>query len=481
MFMDEDDVFFSDIKLDPAVSYFLYIGELKSDCLNQFVTETLTKIHGQPFDFISILPDVLESYPHKNTLVINPMARQLYRAKGRKVSFRIAPREFASLVSASTTINDLVRELLDRQGHVFIHVFESVPELTLALVPGVRILGPSGHIANIWNNKLYQLQMLKGTAPLIDYRVCRDAEQMLETARELWAQWPDGIFVSQPYSAAGVNSFLAHSQEDIENKAAHLKGKFFISRYVPHLDDPTVLGVVANATDVFIGAIADQEIQDGNKFRGSTFPSALAASKQQELREITRKIGQVMGRSGYRGIFGCDFIVDAQGRIFFVEVNARKQGTTMEMCCTLENALPPETPGLLELEYHAVMHDRFPENNVEISDALNNICWRTYNYKLDEEAETNQIVPLDEDERNLFRQVREGSQTHGVIVVEHVGGRLAVQPGTFLGRVVAVGQTRAQLENDIREGVQRLKESIFDALKSSNLSPSGKNDHADGN
>ncbi len=468
MFMGNEDVFFSDLKLNPDVHYFLYVGEIKTDCLNQFVRETLSKIHGRPFDFISILPDVLESYPHKNTLVINPMARELYRNKGRKVSFRIAPRTFASLVSASSTINDLVQQLLDRQGHVFIHVFESVPELTLALIPGVRILGPSGHIANIWNNKVYQLQVLRGVAPLIDYHVCQDAAHMLETARGLWEEWRHGIFVSQPYSAAGVNSFLASSQEELEAKAGHLKGKFFISRYVPHVDDPTVLGVVANASDVFIGAIADQEIQDGNKFRGSTFPSKLSANVQHELREITRRIGRLMGRSGYRGIFGCDYIVDDQDRIFFVEINARKQGTTMEMCCTLENALSLETPGLLELEYHAVMHNRFPDNMVEITDALADVCWRTYNYKLEQEAvTTRQIVPMDEDERTLFRQVVSNEQDHGVIVVEHVGGMHDVEPGTFLGRVVAVAHNREQLERDIREGIRQLRESIHDRLQTS--------------
>jgi hypothetical protein len=388
------------------------------------------------------------------------MARELFREKKRKVSFRIPYRTFASLVSASEVINELVRQLLDKQGHVFIHVFESVPELTLALIPGVRILGPSGHIAHIWNNKLYQLQRLKGCAPIIDYRVCQDAVDMLETARELWNQWPDGLFISQPYSAAGVNSFVAKSQEEIEDKAGHLRGKFFISRYIPHVSDPTVLGIVANAQDVFIAATADQEIQDGNKFRGSTFPSALPQETQQELREITRRIGQTMGRSGYRGIFGCDFIVDAAGRIFFVEVNARKQGTTMEMCCTLENALPPETPGLLELEYHAVMFDRFPDNKTELKEILNGICWRTFNFKLEQEAETDHIVPVDEDERTLFRQVVCEGQEHGVIVVEHVGGKQAVMPGTFLGRVVAVARDRCFLEADIRLGIEQLTDSI---------------------
>lgn len=293
---------------------------------------------------------------------------------------------------------------------------------------------------------------------------------MLEAARELWGEWPDGIFVSQPYSAAGVNSFVAMNQGEIEAKAGHLRGKFFISRYIPHVSDPTVLGIVANATDVFIAATADQEIQDGNKFRGSTFPSALPHETQHQLREITRRIGQVMGRGGYRGIFGCDYIVDAQGRIFFVEVNARKQGTTMEMCCTLENALPAETPGLLELECHAVMFDRFPDNTAELKDALNGICWRTYNFKLEHEAETDHIVPVDEDERTLFRQVAREGQEHGFIVVEHVGGKQAVMPGTFLGRVVAVARDRCFLDADIRLGLEQLTDSIRKHIASTDTS-----------
>lgn len=103
-----------------------------------------------------------------------------------------------------------------------------------------------------------------------------------------------------------------------------------------------------------------------------------------------------------------------------------------------------------------------------MTDVLSDVCWRTYNYKLDEEAETFQFVPLDEDERTLFREVVANRQDHGLIVMEHVGGRLAVQPGTFLGRVVAVARSRAQLEEDIRLGIRQLKESIRNSIQTSN-------------
>ena len=72
------------------------------------------------------------------------------------------------------------------------------------------------------------------------------------------------------------------------------------------------------------------------------------------------------------------------------------------------------------------------------------------------------------DERTLFREVVANRQDHGVIVMEHVGGRLAVQPGTFLGRVVAVARSRAQLEEDIRQGIRQLKESIRNSIQTSN-------------
>jgi hypothetical protein len=97
---------------------------------------------------------------------------------------------------------------------------------------------------------------------------------------------------------------------------------------------------------------------------------------------------------------------------------------------------------------------------MEVREALNGICWRTYNFKLEHEAETDHIVPVDEDERTLFRQVVYEGQEHGVIVVEHVGSKQAVMPGTFLGRVVAVARDRCHLDEDIRLGIEQLNDSI---------------------
>jgi len=460
MFSSQEDVLFSDLHLKNDTSYFLYIGELKADCLNQFVGEALSRIHQRRFECISILPDVVESYPHQNILVINPLAKKLYAETGRKYSCRMSAGDFAAVVSRSKTILELVELLVSRQGRLYIHVFESLPQLELARLPGTVLLAPDGQVASMWNNKLYQLQMLGGIVPLIEYRISSGTDKLKAAVKDLHEQWSQGIFVSRPYSAAGVNSFIVHSPRDLEAKQNISQDTYFISRYIPHEHDPTVLGVVGNEDDVFIAAIADQEIEQGNMFRGSAFPSVLPFREQLEIREHTRMVGRVLGRSGYRGIFGCDFIVDPQGRIFFVEVNARKQGTTMEMCCTLENALPEDAPSLMELEYSAVTMNRLPAEKMEIKEAIQGLCWRTYNFKVEKEVMTNYFLPVEEDERELFRQVRTNGVQHKMIIVEHPGHKRSVMPGTFLGRVVAVARNREDLDRDIRLGKFMLEESI---------------------
>ncbi|MCA1744034.1 MAG: hypothetical protein LC631_08870, partial [Desulfovibrionales bacterium] len=246
MFSGEEDVLFSDVKLEDDTDYFLYIGELKTDGLNQFVRENLSRVYNKKFDYISVVPDVMESYPHRNILVINPLSKNLYSQTRKKFSCRMSPGDFAGVVSYSSTVLDLVRMLVKRQGQLYVHVFESLPELTFARMPGVTLLGPSGQVASMWNNKLYQLQMLKDVVPVIDYKICGGVQEMLSSIDQGLHDWPEGVFVSQPYSAAGTNSFIVRSADELGQRLPLPQSTYFISRYVPHEYDPTVLGVVGN-------------------------------------------------------------------------------------------------------------------------------------------------------------------------------------------------------------------------------------------
>ncbi len=62
---------------------------------------------------------------------------------------------------------------------------------------------------------------------------------------------------------------------------------------------------------------------------------AVADLERDQVDQIevgVRRIGRWLGRHGYRGAFGVDFLIDRQGVPLFTEVNARFQGSTHASC-----------------------------------------------------------------------------------------------------------------------------------------------------
>lgn len=455
------DIHFSNYRLEQGTDYFLYIGELKNYGLNIYLKEALGRTHNRPFDFIAIVPDVFEQYNYDNLLVINPLAAALENEYGTRVCCRISSHDFAACVSESTHVKELVEQILAQQDRLWIYMYESLETMTLDSIPGVSILGPDKTIAKKLNSKIYQCRELEQVLPVVDFRICETYQELLETADSLWQFWADGIFVSMEYSAAGINSTLAKSQADITQKFGPENAPFMISRYMPHTHDPTVLAVVAAEEDIYVAGIADQHIEGGNRFTGSSFPSLLPTHICDKLRELTITTGRWLAGQGYRGIFGCDYIVDDKERIHFLEINARKQGTTLEFCCTLEQTLPPGSPMLPELEYFSVTRGSFPEGTIEMNKNVKNLHWGTYNYKIHEKVYTNGYFPQYVRERQAFKKVAQGKLKKDFMILEHAGSDFIVAEGSFIGRIVALGDNHASVQQGIYQG-RRALETTFD-------------------
>ena len=467
-----DEVLFSNFTYNPDCYYFIYIGDLKAYGLNDFIQETLKRrIYNKEVRFIAIIPDICIQYNYANLFVINPEARQDFviekagevDLKPFKKSCRIKYDTFISAVSNSSTIRQLIDKILEKQNQLYISLYESVEELSLDEIEGVTILGPDKLIAKKFNNKLIQYEMLDGRVPLVDYRICKNLEDLLHTTGQLREQWKDGIFISEPYSAAGSNSAITQSQEQVASMFTDPDGFFLISRYIPHQYDPTVLAVVANENDVYIAGIADQIIVGGNRFVGSNFPTILPEFSQEKLRHHTIEVGKFLGQNGYRGIFGCDYLIDKEDNVFFLEINARKQGTTLEFCHTLEQSLPEGSPSLMELEYFAVTEDRFPKNTIELKNNCRNLHWGTYNYKIETQKRTTGYIPQNVYERETFKKVANGDLLKDFAILEHVGTNFYVMPGTFLARVVSVAKNRDDVNEGLCQGVGFIKQTIEEA------------------
>ncbi|NOX15746.1 MAG: ATP-grasp domain-containing protein, partial [Epsilonproteobacteria bacterium] len=196
------------------------------------------------------------------------------------------------------------------------------------------------------------------------------------------------------------------------------------------------------------------------KFRGSTFPTKMNKQIQEEIIKQTRIVGKKMAKLGYRGIFGCDFIVTDKNEIFFIETNPRKQGTTMEFCCTLRELLPKNAPNLPEIEFYAVTQNKKAPNLKEIDFFNTNFYWSTYNYKIENSLTTNSYIPQQNDEISMFNRIAKNKINKEFMIVEHIGQDFFVNKGSFLGRVISVGKNYRDVDAGIQIGMRLLNYTI---------------------
>ena len=445
-----------EIDVDTQRAWFLYVGEIKAAGLSRFLVDPLSRRYGKPAVCIHIVPDVLAYYPEDIFLVVGPGSGQAGPDGTDRKNSRIPTSEFAAMVSTDDVVNSVVKKILDDQGELIINVFDPSRELALAADPRVKIIGPDPGIAFTMNNKMHQYETaVRLGIPVPAGSAFLDPSEAFGYAEEIFSRGRKA-FVSAAYSAGGSNSIVASTSLEMTSRFEDASGGLLVTEYIEHRYDPTVLGIVAGENDVYIASVADQNIQ-GTRFMGSTFPTVLGEETVSRLKEITRIVGSYMGSMGYKGIFGCDFIVDDRGEVFFIEVNARKQGTTMETTLAMIHNLPGR-PAFPELEMTAVLEGCLPDGLEEMDSVNGPLCWGTYNFKAGSDCLVKKYIPPFMDEESLFAEAMAGRG--GYIVLDHVGPQTHITAGGFVARVVATGPTPEDVRKGLKAGARQVQTSI---------------------
>jgi len=453
--MNGIDVRFSNFEYDKNIHYFLFISELKAYGIGHFFKEALSKVLGLPkekIEFITVAPDVFEQYNYDNLIIINKSKDKENKRKGHN--------EFITDISNSTYINSVIDTILNNQEELFIYMFESSPFMTLDEKEGVVLIGPNSDIVQTLSNKISLYEIFSQIVPMANYSIANSYEELVMSAQKLMQRTNRPLFISLELSAAGANSIIATNLLDIENKfKTNVNDTFLITEFIEHISDPTTLGVVINEEEIFVAGVADQRI-DGTKFKGSTYPSKMPQNIQEKIIEQTRIVGKKMASLGYRGIFGCDFIVNSEGEIYFIETNPRKQGSTMEFCCALKTQLPLGTPNLPEIEFYAVTENRRPPRMKEPNHFKTDIFWGTYNYKIDNKLTTHSYLPQQRGEMEMFASVAKNKINKEFMILEHIGQDFFVNEGSFLGRVIATGKNYKDIDDGIEMGRRMINYTI---------------------
>ncbi|MEE8547827.1 MAG: ATP-grasp domain-containing protein [bacterium] len=456
---ETSEVIYTNVNLDPDKAYFLYVGEIKAYWLNSLMKRPLEKLYGKEIDFIAVVPDVLTRPSHRNLVVINSSAMDLYEKTGIHHNVRIPGSVFAAEVSANMYLKNLVDMLVDRQGSVYINMFESKETMSLVDGDSVRLVGPDPKLAHFLNNKLIQYEIVKNLGiPVPSGCGNESLASALESAKQILEQG-HSVFVSGEYSAAGSNSIIADSVLEIEERFGGSEGKFIVTRFIEHEHDPTVLGIVAGEDQVYIATVADQNIV-GTQFKGSTYPTVLGEETVRDLKEMTRQIGAHIGKIGYRGVFGCDYIVGRNQDIHFIEINARKQGTTFETTLTMMHHLPGH-PYFPELEFMAVTEGRLPEGIREIDMGSEELCWGTHNFKVNVDIEIHRHLTPEGTQFELFENAYKKEYTGKRYLIEdHVGDPIRQKAGGFLARVIAVADNCGDVQSALSAGAEEVKRTF---------------------
>ncbi|MFC1489136.1 ATP-grasp domain-containing protein [Thermodesulfobacteriota bacterium] len=247
-----------------------------------------------------------------------------------------------------------------------------------------RVLAPSLALKDMFDDKLRQLELFSK----LDVKtpatfVCRLGETTFAKTSDVL----DGPFVVQPpVGSSGENTYFVNDEADFERARDTLgpDQRVKLSRYlpVPSLNGHCVvlktsdgLRSIAACPSVQVvgasGCTTRAEIYCGNDFSAArNVPKAL----REKTCTIMEKIGLYMGRKGFLGLFGMDFLLNGD-EILALEINPRFQGSTMLL--SLMQADRQEVPlAALHVMQFMGLIEEFPQ---EFLDQLKQMYRTPYN------------------------------------------------------------------------------------------------------
>jgi predicted ATP-grasp superfamily ATP-dependent carboligase len=201
-----------------------------------------------------------------------------------------------------------------------------------------RVLAPSITLKDMFDDKLRQLELF---AKLEIKTPTTFVTRLDETSFNEASDILDGSFVVQPpIGSSGENTYIISNDGDFD-RAKEVLGpdqRVKVSKFLPGpslnghcvvLNTREGLSAISVCPSVQIVGARDctnrAEIYCGNDF---TAAGRISENVREKTCTIMEKVGLYMGKKGFLGIFGMDFLLDGD-EVLALEINPRFQGSTM--------------------------------------------------------------------------------------------------------------------------------------------------------
>ncbi len=259
-----------------------------------------------------------------NYLVLNPKAEAVQKESIDPVVYLQEYEDMNVDFIESDVIKEISSRLFLKQDVIFIHSFTS--SFFDGLDQRFKIIGPEPKVAKYYDNKINQYELFKEMSmPVIPGRICNNKNEV----RLLVDQVP--FYITASYSSGGHNGKVISCKKDLEVFFSELAegngaGGFLISDVFNNLKlAPNSSAVVTGPNEVSVLAITDQILR-GKAYLGNVYPSAINQSQEEQIIKMTVRLGQILSEKGFRGLFGCDFLINDKDEMVVVDLNPRRQG-----------------------------------------------------------------------------------------------------------------------------------------------------------
>lgn len=348
-------------ELDPNIllnktNYFLTLLYGRFDIINNYLKQALEKKYDIEFDPIYVLPNKLQDkFKKSNYIIINSQLK----ASNDNGYLKILIPEHEDLnldVSNSKFIKELLL-LLKKQNNIFINTFTtSFLELD---VDNIVYIGPDPFISKYFGSKINQRLLLNRLClPTPKGKIYNDFGEVESLFKE---EKMDNFFIYSEYSSGGYEVGVIRNYSDLIEfknniREKNLKNRFVVTEILNKKISPNSTAIVLDDNKVSVLSISDQ-IEKGTKYLGNIYPSKVNYSTQKKLIEYTRTIGQELSKEGYRGFFGCDFVITPDENCYIVDINPRKQGGFLCNFLMFKKIMPKGFLNLVELELNAILRE----------------------------------------------------------------------------------------------------------------------------
>jgi predicted ATP-grasp superfamily ATP-dependent carboligase len=291
------------------------------------------------------------------------------------VEVNLEYEDLNKIFSESEIVQGIIEKLLKKQGRIFIIPFTSKGMKLRSRK--VILIGPSPVLAEKLSNKVYQCRLFKTLGlPAKDVECFENFAEMDKALRR--REITDPLFASSSCSEGGDGNGIISKAEDLDSFFARLNGlhvfgteklrtgqPFAVSKYIDIVSSPNVNAIICGEDEIRILCFSDQII-NGSKYLGNIYPAVISSEAKSEIESIMLRLGNYLAKIGFRGIFGCDFIIGKDEKVFIVDLNPRRQTSYLPLL------LMAGMDKLLSMELDVALGFRTDKN---ISCEENGIAW----------------------------------------------------------------------------------------------------------